>query len=103
MESIPRPPSDFGSVENHWREPSRLLGIKTYLNTGVDLVCTLHQKVKTLLSMHCCFSKVRHQTCQNYIMDKYITTISLWPLRLKTVLLIYRSLNNIQLHRPPVR
>lgn len=57
-------PNLLGCVENHWREPTRHLGIKTNLNTGLDLVLTLDQKVKKLLSMHCCFSKVCHQTCQ---------------------------------------
>lgn len=51
-------------IKYDWRKPAGHLWIQPNLNTGLDLVLTLHQEVKQLLSVHSCFSEICHQPCR---------------------------------------
>lgn len=57
----------FGGVEDYRREAARHFGVKADLDTCLDLVLTLHQKVQELLGVDHGLTEIRHQTDQSRV------------------------------------
>lgn len=54
-------------VKHHRRETTRHFGVQPNLDTGLDLILTLHQQVQKLLSVDHGFTEVCHQTNQSSV------------------------------------
>lgn len=54
-------------VKDHRWETTRHFGVQTNLDTGLDLILTLHQEVQQLLSVDHSLTEVRHQTNQSRV------------------------------------
>lgn len=54
-------------VKHHRRETAGHFGVQTNLDTGLDLILTLHQQVQKLLSVDHSFTEVCHQTNQSCV------------------------------------
>lgn len=57
----------LGCVEHDRREATRHLGVKTDLDTSLDLVLTLDEQIKQLLRVDDRFTEVRHQANQSRV------------------------------------
>lgn len=57
----------FRCIKDHRWEAARHFGVQTNLDTGLDLVFTLHKQVEELLCVHYSLSEVSHQANQSSV------------------------------------
>ena len=56
-----RQESNLGRIKHHWRETRRHLRIESNLNTGLNLIFRLDQRIKKLICVDDRFAIIRHQ------------------------------------------